>query len=101
MWVRSQDGMTLTDAKTFRIYYSQDSGYRIYCDQKCIREEFTNLGTYSTKEKALKVLDMMQNLLIYIKKTELQSMVLSCSNTLNFEVHIENYIFQMPQNREV
>ena len=53
MWVRSQDKMALMNATTFRMYYDGKKFWRIYCDQKCISEEYTNLGTYSTKEKAL------------------------------------------------
>ncbi len=93
MWVRSQDKTALMNATTFRMYYSGNSGYRIYCDQKCICEEYTNLGTYSTKEKALKVLDMIQ-------KTIIQNETVYAH--IFKETGVKTYnIFQMPADMEV
>lgn len=89
MWVRSQNKMTLMDATTIRIYYDGVGYWRIYCDQKCIAEEYTNLGTYSSHEKALKVLDMIEQ---WINSIEYSKTTKSCR---------VNYVFQMPQDDEV
>lgn len=80
MWIRSQDKTALMNATTIRMYYTgYKTEFRIYCDQKCIAEEYTNLGTYSTKEKALKVL-----------------------NTIQESIDKKYYgVFQMPQDSEV
>ena len=90
MWIRSQDKMALMNATTFRMYYSgHKTEWRIYCDQKCIAEEYTNLGTYSTKEKALKVLDYIQVHLLDLE------------NSKNRTLQLNYYVFQMPQDDEV
>lgn len=55
IWIRSQDKEVLTECISFWHDNSLPfcEGYHIRSDDFC-------LGTYSTKDKALKVLDMMQ-----------------------------------------
>ena len=70
MWVRSQDKCCLVDVNGFSIvdyyacedYYSKEVKYEtigITVDGKQ-----WSLGTYSTKEKAMKVLDKLENRII-------------------------------------
>ena len=89
IWIRSQDKMSLMNATTFRMYYSENSGWRIYCDQKVLCEEYTNLGTYSTKEKALKVLD------------EIMSWIDGLEYARNTKSYRSTFVYQMPQDSEV
>lgn len=88
MWVRSQDKANLVNAKSLGIVIVQGSFHRIVCPDY---EGYVELGTYSFKEKALKVLDMIQEAIQYgtiVKKTE------------KFDVCRET-VFEMPQDEEV
>jgi hypothetical protein len=79
MWIRSQDKETLTKVKHLSIRYLSGS-YSIFTDNHLAPNEICNLGTYSTKEKALKVLDKIVEEINY---GDLQN------------------VFQMPANEEV
>lgn len=76
MWVRSQDLFTLVKCERLSI---RKSVSRSHC---IIGNECVVLGTYSTVDKALKVLDQIQ------------------SNMEPFE-HEPTMVFQMPQDGEV
>ena len=82
MWIRTQNKYILANANSFRIckdgiddwvYYAINGHYDRYEQE---------LGIYSTKEKALKVLDQIQD------------------NMESFE-HEPTMVFQMPQDDEV
>ena len=78
MWIRSQDKEALTNGDI--IYYCDKSGM-IRCGKVGISDDYDLvLAVYSTKEKALKVLDMIQKLICDYKIRGL---------------------FQMPQDDEV
>ena len=89
MWIRSQDKETLKNCET------------IYLDSNCISgrgntDKYSILGYYSTKEKALKVLDMIQGC---ITGNVLQSYEIARDCPL---AGIEfNGVFNMPQDNEV
>lgn len=88
MWIRSQDKANLVNAKRLEIVIVQGNFHRIVCPDY---EEYVELGTYSFKEKALKVLDMIQEAIQHgtiVKKTE------------KFDVCRET-VFEMPQDEEV
>lgn len=81
MWIRTQNKYILANANSFRIckdsiddlvYYAINGHYDRYEQE---------LGIYSTKEKALKVLDQIQD------------------NMESFE-HEPTIVFQMPQDDE-
>lgn len=81
MWIRTQDKYILANANSFRIrkdriddlvYYAINGHYDRYEQE---------LGIYSTKEKALKVLDRIQD------------------NMESFE-HEPTMVFQMPQDED-
>lgn len=87
MWIRSQDKEELKKCE----YYS--------IEQSAFGEDYVILvngnycfGVYSSKEKALKVLDMIQERIIEIDKTKFFGS--------EEEVYISN-VFQMPQDDEV
>jgi len=64
MWIRSQDKEALTNGDI--IYYCHKYGMytEIRCGKVGISDDYDIvLAVYSTKEKALKVIDMIQNLI--------------------------------------
>lgn len=82
MWIRTQNKYILANANSFRIrkdgiddcvYYAINGHYDRYEQE---------LGIYSTKEKALKVLDQIKD------------------NMESFE-HEPTMVFQMPQDEDV
>lgn len=85
LWIRSQDKRFLIECNDVAILKTTD-GFKIgTCSIKSVKREI-DLGKYSTKEKALKVLDMIQE---FIK---------------NMYVGTANYMskpFQMPLDSEV
>lgn len=87
MWVRSQHKITLIDANNFYIEeVNKNFDIVTYCNS---RFSF-RLGTYSTQEKALKVLNAIS---FNIKSNEL-ARIYQTGETLKA-------VFQMPQDSEV
>ena len=76
IWIRSQDKEMIINCYALEI----DLG-----DGKSICSNGYVLGKYSTKEKALKVLDMIE--------THLEE--------LEYKIHNRNVVFQMPQDEDV
>lgn len=76
IWIRSQDKEMIINCYALEI----DLG-----DGKSICSNGYVLGTYSTKEKALKVLDMIE--------THLEE--------LEYKIHDREVVFKMPQDNEV
>ena len=103
MWIRSQDKTKLLQANKVRVvpnneYIAEilkiDTEYDIMCDDYII-------GTYSTEEKALKVLDMIQSTLTNYK-------LLLSSEYGQYKTPAEKLsilptlcIFEMPKDEEV
>ena len=76
MLIRSQDKRRIVNVNNCNLIATM-----ISCETKHnITVDGMVIGTYSTEEKAIKVLDMIQN---------------------NFEDYIKNVVFQMPQDEEV
>ena len=90
MWVRSQNKEVLINANGVRIVYE----YCIVCDY--YDGELYYLGKYSTKEKALKVMDMIQNA-ITGTRFEFTDIVRDC-DLAGIEIH---NVFNMPKDDEV
>lgn len=89
MWIRSQNKELLVDTKTLGIKH-EVNGYCQILFKEFI-DQYIVLGEYSTTEKALKVLDMIQEVIQHgtiVKKTE------------KFDVCRET-VFEMPQDDEV
>lgn len=78
MWIRSQDKEILVECNAVVVNPSDNNDYYIYAYSKNDR---AYLGHYSTKEKALKVLNVIQSILN--------------------DRYLEFGVFQMPQDSEV
>lgn len=89
MWIRSQNKELLVDTKTLGIKQEVAD----YCQIlfKEFIDQYIVLGEYSTTEKALKVLDMVQETIEYGNKTIKKE---------KHELHT-NKVFEMPQDDEV
>lgn len=61
MWIRSQDKDSLVKVNTLKICYLNNQGYGIFSNNHLPPNERMALGYYSTKEKALDVLDLIEN----------------------------------------
>ena len=81
MWIRSQDKKILTEIHDVEI----DSGFKVWGSGSLI-------GEYSTQEKAIKVLDMIQEKII-----ERELMNFGLAKRFSYE----HCAFQMPQDYEV
>ena len=83
MWIRSQDRKILINASDLRIHEERKGFY--------IRSRIDVLGTYSTEEKALKVMDMIEDT------------ILKCEamRTGYAEYDFGAFVFDMPEDSEV
>lgn len=70
MWIRSQDRKALLNVNQVLISPSVDGS--IYYINDSLGEESNVLGVYSTKEKALLVLDMIEKVSMYSGNTLFQ-----------------------------
>lgn len=85
LWIRSQDKISLIECNNF-IIVCRDNGFAIHtCVLQALKLN-ARLGYYSTKEKALKVLDKIQE---HITKNE--------AGIYNSKFGV----YQMPQDDEV
>lgn len=97
MWIRGQDKETLTNANHLAIRYL-NGNYSIYTDNHLDPNTTTNLGTYSTKEKAMKVLDMIQERIR--KPIRINTVEYGLYTINDYDISL-NDVFQMPQDDEV
>ena len=91
MWIRSQNKKILVD--TNKIYIECDSIYNhktYFIKGDCI------LGQYSTEEKVMRVMDMIQNA-ITGTRFEFTDIVRDC-DLAGIEIH---NVFQIPKDEEV
>ena len=104
MWIRSQDKTILIKVKEVYIsnnYLKNQWLKELYKNEPTILEysiktnTMKNLGTYTTKEKAMKVLDTIQNNL-----NNNRTIVEHCGNEYYISP-FEKAVFQMPQDNEV
>ena len=89
MWIRSQSKLTLQNVKRFVIEQFKIGIY--------IVGDGCTLGVYSTKEKALKVLDEIQHSIM----TEHQYHTDEANRTMRFFTKEYKEIYQMPQDEDV
>lgn len=89
MWIRSQDRAMLIDANEIHI--------ELWADERSyvIHDNFV-LARYSSEQKALKVMDMIQNA-ITGTRFEFTDIVRDC-DLAGIEIH---NVFNMPQDSEV
>lgn len=93
MFIRSQNKEMLINANNIRII-SDSRSYDIICD--FYDGDYYYLGEYSTKEKALKVMDMIKNA-ITGTRFEFTDIVRDC-DLAGIEIH---NVFNMPKDEEV
>lgn len=89
MWIRSQDKKQLVNANDLYIA-TRAKGYCISTGKG------VDLGTYSSEDKAIKVLDMIQDFEIRHQA----NLLLAIYREPNGNAE-ENMVFQMPQDSEV
>lgn len=95
IWVRSQNGFVLMEIDTISAKLIENE----YC---CYTKNYGQiLGKYSTEEKTLKVMDMIQNQLITV--VENNTKYLPCLKSSSWENLYQNskIVFQMPQDSEL
>ena len=94
MWVRSQNKEILINANSFRIIEDFNSYCIVY---DFYDGELYYLGEYSTKEKAMKVMDMIhdQIMLGSLKYEDIKS------NDNTQQWLKSEFVFQMPKDEEV
>lgn len=85
MWIRSQDKKILTEIHDVEI----DSGFKV-CGSGLL------IGEYSTEEKALKVLDEIQNA---VENTNYYNIDNLCLGT--YALKRGSQVYEMPQDEEV
>ena len=76
MWIRSQNRQVLINANCIDIDKEDDNCYKIYVQTE--QGVFYDIGNYSTEEKVLKVLNIIED-----------------------ELCDGNYLYQMPEDDEV
>lgn len=103
MLIRSQDKKKIYNFEHIR---------RIFVDTNMIlADDASILGEYSTEEKAIKVLDMIQNAYAVCESVRTLTSGTSIELAKHMEtqeimdaykdIHRENFVFQMPQDSEV
>lgn len=111
MLIRSQDKMSLVKFENIVVNINNIDGKEIICwSQMNPREdEYISLGYYSTKAKAMKVLDMIQeayadekltDYTVYLQQKEIEKMDNSTILALRNEL-IKKAVFQMPEDSEM
>jgi len=98
MLIRSQDKLQLITLGTGNIsagYRDHEDGKRIYFYDIGCSTSTSTLGLYSTQEKAIKVLDMIQQ--AYESSCEIDAHI--PGETPYMRVH--NTVFQMPKDDEI
>ena len=93
MWIRSQDRKILINASDLRIH-EERKGFYI-----CSRIDV--LGTYSTEEKAMKVMDGIQDFLYKGTKSYHSVEPVSVINGFTPYKIEREHVFQMPKDDEV
>ena len=95
LWIRSQDKRFLIECNDVAILKTTD-GFKIgTCSIKSVKRE-VDLGTYSTREKALKVLDFIEKKIVENNN----AIVCNEKDWVKF-VGAINCAFQMPLDKEV
>lgn len=104
LWIRSQDKMNLVKINQVSINYQDNkqiiANYvpELYENSSCYYEL---LGTYSTKERALEVLDEIEERIMLINTINIAKdtdSLIACKNVLTEEkIKRLNYPYQMPE----
>lgn len=95
MWIRTQDKNQLLNVNAIEIYKDTIKGFTPGYD--------VVLGAYSTEEKALKVMDMIERCINKVEEFKAQGENIQ-ENYLgygNSKARLRNFIFKMPEDNEV
>lgn len=84
LWIRSQNRMKLVNVNKLNIVYRHQWAYDVYSDNFI-------MGTYSTEENALKVLDMIQEAIV-------PKLIIDVDGRVE---KVEKMVFEMPKEEEV
>ena len=109
LWVRSQDREMLM--KVFEVRLNWQNDKEIICNSytsDCCDYDYRCLGTYATKERALEVLDEIQNVLKPItvfknaeinKETweEIQKVGVCAINDRADVIKLDTFVYEMPK----
>lgn len=93
MWIRNQDRTILMDCDSFAA--EDHSGKYEVITLNCRTSISISLGIYSTKEKALRVLDEIQAIV-----ESKQFCVVDNVDLGNYVLHNGVQVYQMPQDKE-
>lgn len=93
IWVRSQNKEVLVEVENLAIF-SKEGSYEIHSYTEC-------LGKYSTKEKALKVLDMIQERIQKGSKYKRRVVYYAQEYQGRNDYDYGEIVFPMPQDDEV
>lgn len=85
LWIRSQN-MQLIRKANYEMCYNERNGHNYIVIDGDV------LGSYKTKERAIEVLDEIENIL---KPQEYE--IPTTLNTFIFSTNISNYVYQMPK----
>lgn len=96
MWIRTQNNYILANVNSIRICRCELDGYAYYSIHGHYDRYEQSLGYYSTKEKALKVLDKIQK---YIGSERFYSTTKGISEQQSISFECTN-VFKMPQDEE-
>lgn len=102
MLIRSQDKLQLVPMETGSIsagYIDGEDSKRIYFYNAVSSTPTSTLGLYSTKEKAIKVLDMIQQ--TYENSLYCNHAFDNAAQVQRPYIIAQNAVFQMPQDKEV
>lgn len=97
MWIRTQNKYILANANSFRICKDSIDDWVYYAINGHYDRYEQELGIYSTKEKALKVLDEIQTSIM----TEHQFRIDELNCTRNYFGKEYKEIYRMPQDEDV
>lgn len=111
MLIRSQNKISLVKVENIIININNINGKEIICWSQMNpgEDEYISLGHYSTKAKAMKVLDMIQeayadekivDYTTYLQRKEIEKMDDSTILALRNEL-MKKAVFQMPEDSEV
>lgn len=92
MWIRSQDGKSLTDCNSFAVERFFEQYEVVTFNRSGISAA---LGIYSSEEKALKVLDEIQAIV-----ESKQFCVVDNVDLGNYVLHNGAQVYQMPQDED-
>ncbi len=92
MWIRSQDGKSLTDCNSFAVERFFEQYEVVTFNRSGIS---VALGIYSSEEKALKILSEIQNI---IKDTQYYVIYNKCLG--NYVLNKGIQVYQMPQDEK-